>query len=73
MKWIVVRTTAHLQRDIAINAVIAWRLMVLTLPGRRLRDYDANLMFTAEELGFLGNWAREHGQPARTGSERRPG
>ena len=64
----VVRTTAHLQRD----AVIAWRLMVLTLPGRRLRDYDANLMFPAEELGFLGNWAREHGQPARTGSERRP-
>ena len=55
------RSAERLQRGVAINAVIAWRLMVLTLLGRQLPDCEADLMFTAGELGFLSDWAREHG------------
>ena len=38
--------------------------MVLTLLGRQLPDCEADLMFTAEELEFLSDWAREHGDAA---------
>ena len=58
------RTAVRLQRAIAIRSVIAWRLMVLTLLGREVPALEAELLFTAAELDFLNDYAREHGLPA---------
>ena len=58
------RTAVRLQRAIAILSVIAWRLMVLTLLGREVPELEAELLFTAAELDFLRDYAREHGLPA---------
>ena len=63
-KGVAFSNAERLQRGVASNALIAWRLMVLTLLGRQLPDCEADLMFTAEELGFLSDWAREHGHAA---------
>ena len=45
-------TADRLQRAIAINSVIAWRIMLMTLLGRQVPDCDAGLMFTDDELSF---------------------
>ncbi len=58
------RTADRLQRAIAINAVIAWRIMLMTLLGRQVPDCDPDLMFTDAELNFLGDYARKHGLAA---------
>jgi hypothetical protein len=58
------RTALRLQRAIAIKSVIAWRLMVLTLLGREVPELDAELLFTAPELDFLHDYAREYGVEA---------
>ena len=57
------RSAERLQRGIAINSVIAWRLMALTLVGRQLPGCDADLMYTEQELEFLADWALERGHP----------
>ena len=54
------RTADRLQRAVAINAVIAWRIMVMTLLGRQVPDCDPQLMFTDGELDFLRDYALEH-------------
>ncbi len=63
------RTADRLQRAIAINAVIAWRIMLMTLLGRQVPDCDPDLMFTDAELNFLGDYARKHAMatPQRLG------
>ena len=38
--------------------------MVLTLLGREVPELEAELPFTAAELDFLHDYAREHGLPA---------
>ena len=55
------RTADRLQRALAINSVIAWRLMVMTLLGRQVPACAAELLFTDDELGFLGSYARKFG------------
>ena len=55
------RTAARLQRAITINAVIAWRIMVMTLLGRQVLDCAAELLFTEAELAFLGDYAHRFG------------
>ena len=55
------RTAARLQRAVAINAVIAWRIMAMTLLGRQAPDCEPELMFTGHELDFLTSYAEEHG------------
>ena len=57
------RTADRLQRAIAINSVIAWRIMEMTLLGRQVPACAAGLMFTDHELGFLGDYARKFGRP----------
>ena len=64
------RAAERLQRAIAINAVIAWRIMLMTLLGRQVPDCDPELMFTDAELGFLADYARKH---AKAGPERLAG
>ena len=64
VEFLLFRTADRLQRAIAINAVIAWRIMVMTLLGRQVPDGEPQLMFTDGELGFLRDYAREHGLSA---------
>ena len=54
------RTADRLQRAVAINAVIAWRIMLMTLLGRQVPDCDPELMYTDAELAFLCDYARKH-------------
>jgi hypothetical protein len=43
----------RLKRVVAINAVIAWRIMVMTLLGRQVPGLNANLLFTDREIKIL--------------------
>lgn len=56
-------TADRLERAIAINTVIAWRLMVMTLLGREESAGDAQLLFTDIELRFLRDYAEDIGLP----------
>ena len=68
-EFLLFRTADRLQRAIAINAVIGWRIMVMTRLGREVPDTEPQLMFTDEELSFLGSYASRHKLtgPARLG------
>ena len=57
-------TAERLQRAITINAVIAWRLMLMTLLGREVPQCAAELMFTDIELRFLADYAANTHLPA---------
>jgi len=56
-----VRRADRLQRAIAINSVIAWRIMVMTLLGRQVPGCDAGLLFTEDERSYLTDYARDYG------------
>ena len=60
-EFLLFRTADRLQRAIAINAVIAWRIMVMTLLGRQVPECEAELMFTDYELAFLHDYAAQAG------------
>ena len=62
VEYLAFHTADRLQRAIAINSVIAWRIMLMTLLGRQVPDCDAHLMFTDHELSFLHDYAREYRQ-----------
>ena len=47
----------RLERAIAINLVIAWRIMVMTLLGREVPELPAEVMFSEVEILVLGGWA----------------
>ena len=55
------RTADQLPRSLAINGVIAWRLMVMALLGRHVPACAAELLFADDELAFLGDYARKFG------------
>ena len=63
-EFLLFRTADRLQRAIAINAVIAWRIMLMTLLGRQVPECDAELMFTDHELAFLRDYASQAGLAA---------
>ena len=54
----------RLQRAITIQAVIAWRVMLMTLHAREVPHCDAQLMFTDMELRFLAAYATDAALPA---------
>ena len=60
------RSADRLQRAIAINAVIDWRIMLMTLLDRETPAYQPGLMFTDHELGFLADYAGQFGLDAPT-------
>ena len=64
VEFLAFRTAERLQRAIAINSVIAWRIMLMTLLGRQVPDCDPELMFTDHELAFLRDYAIECTLPA---------
>ena len=65
MEHLLFRTADRLQRAVAINAVIAWRIMLMTLLGREVPDCDPELMYTDAELAFLRDYARKHDMAVR--------
>ena len=54
----------RLQRALTIQAVIAWRLMLMTLLGREVPEYDAELLLSDIELRFLADYAADSGLSA---------
>ena len=57
-------TAERLQRALTIQAVIAWRLMLMTLLGREVPECDAELLFSDIELRFLTDYAADAALPA---------
>ncbi|HET7874592.1 MAG TPA: IS4 family transposase [Methylomirabilota bacterium] len=53
-------TAERLQRAIAINLVIAWRIMLLTLLGRETPDLPAEVLFSDVELRILRAYAKKN-------------
>ena len=58
------RTADRLERAIAINAVIPWRLMVMTLLGRQVPECEPRLLFSDAELEFLQTYSLKYALPA---------
>jgi hypothetical protein len=59
------KTAERLKRAIAINLVIAWRIMLLTLLGRQCPDLPAEVFFSGLEVEVLRAYAKKTNSPAR--------
>ncbi len=57
------QTAERLKRAIAMHAVIAWRIMLMTLSGREDPDLPAQLLFSDLEIRVLGAFAASRGFP----------
>ncbi len=57
------RTRERVERALALNAVIAWRIMALTHLGRMNPDLPAEVAFSRVERAILGDFARTRGRP----------
>ncbi len=55
------QTAERLRRAIAINLVIAWRIMLMTLLGRETPDLPAEVLFSDLELRVLQASAKKNG------------
>ena len=55
----------RLERALAINLVIAWRIMVMTLLGREVPELAAEVLFSDIEIAVLSAWAhtRRYAKP----------
>jgi hypothetical protein len=55
----------RLERSIAINLVIGWRIMVITLLGREVPEFPAEILFSELEIAVLHAWAntRHYAKP----------
>ncbi len=53
------KTAARLRRAIAINLVIAWRIMLMTLLGRETPELPAEVLFSDIELRTLRAYAKK--------------
>lgn len=54
-------TAERLRRAIAINMVIAWRIMLMTLLGRETPELPAEVLFSNIELRTLRAYAKKNG------------
>lgn len=54
-------TAERLRRAIAINLVIAWRIMLMTLLGRETPELPAEVLFSDLELQVLRAYAKKNG------------
>ncbi len=55
------KTAERLRRAIAINLVIAWRIMLMTLLGRETPKLPAEVLFSDLEIEVLSSWAKKNG------------
>ncbi len=63
-------TAERLQRAIVIKAVIAWRIMLMTLLGRETPELSAEVLFSDLELRVLQAYAKKNGGRPRRDSGR---
>ena len=56
-------TAERLRRSIAINLVIAWRIMLMTLLGREAPELPAEVLFSDIELEVLQSIAQKKNEP----------
>jgi hypothetical protein len=54
------KTADRIRRAIAINLVIAWRIMVMTLLGREMPNLPAEVLFSDVELRTLQAYAKKN-------------
>ena len=54
------KTAERLKRAIAINLVIAWRIMLMTLLGRECPDLPAEVLFSDPEIEVLQAYAKKN-------------
>ena len=54
------KTAERLRRAIAINLVIAWRIMLMTLLGRETPDLPAEVLFSDLEIKVLRAYAKKN-------------
>ena len=54
------KTVERLRRAIAINLVISWRIMLMTLMGRGTPDLPAEVLFSDIELKTLRAYAKKN-------------
>ena len=64
MQEIAHRSAERLSRAIAINLVIAWRIMLMTLLGRETPELPAEVLFSDLEIHVLGAYAKKTLEPA---------
>ena len=57
------QTADRLQRAIAINLVIAWRIMLMTLLGRETPEMPAEVLFSDLEIEVLQAYAKKNARP----------
>ena len=57
------KTATRLKRAIAINLVIAWRIMLMTLLGREAPDLPPEVMFSDIEIKVLNAYAKKKTSP----------
>lgn len=62
------KTAERLKRAIAINLVIAWRIMLMTLLGRECPDLPAEVLFSDAEIEVLQAYAKKNASPNRSDS-----
>ena len=68
------RTAERLKRGIAINMVIAWRIMLMTLLGRECPELPAEVLFSDIEIDVLNVYAAKKTLPPHTtGRDRKIG
>jgi hypothetical protein len=53
------KTAERLKRSIAINLVIAWRIMLMTLLGRETPELPADVLFSDVEIEVLNAFAKK--------------
>ena len=59
------KTADRLRRAIAINLVIAWRIMLMTLMGREVPALPAEVLFSDLEIEVLKAYAKKRPHPTR--------
>ena len=60
------RTAERLKRGIAINMVISWRIMLMTLLGRECPELPAEVLFSDIEIDILNVYALKKTPPPHT-------
>jgi len=60
------KTGERLKRSIAINLVIAWRIMLMTLLGRETPELPAEVLFSDLEIEVLRAYAKKNALTRRT-------
>ena len=53
------KTAERLKRSIAINLVIAWRIMLMTLLGRDMPELPPEIAFSDREIEVLQAYAKK--------------